>query len=311
MFRSKPFVYITLAEFIIRSAYQMGKIPLLPIFAASLGAGPALLGFIVSVSTLTGMMLKPFFGFLSDRWGRKVWLIVGTTFFVVIPFMYQFVNTTEALFAIRMIHGLATAIYGPVTLAYVAELSSEGRAERLAWFSNARSAGYIVGPVIGGLMLLSMDPRWVFTVVGLMSSVAFIPVLLLPEIHFGSTKKRPPIAKHAMEALWTGGRNGAVLLAGGAKGKRQALPNARVLLHQPMGGIGGQAADMEIHAREIIKMRQQINEVLVECTEQPIERIERDTERDFFMSAEQAVEYGILDEIIAPSQVEVAAAVGG
>ncbi len=99
---------------------------------------------------------------------------------------------------------------------------------------------------------------------------------------------------------------GAILLAGGTKGKRQALPNARVLLHQPMGGIGGQAADMEIHAREIIAMRQQINEVLVECTGQPLERIERDTERDFFMSAAEAVEYGIIDEIIAPSSVEVA-----
>ena len=99
---------------------------------------------------------------------------------------------------------------------------------------------------------------------------------------------------------------GAVLLAGGAKGKRQALPNARVLLHQPMGGIGGQAADMEIHAREIIAMRQQINEVLVECTGQPLGRIERDTERDFFMSAAAAVEYGIIDEIIAPSRVELA-----
>ena len=99
---------------------------------------------------------------------------------------------------------------------------------------------------------------------------------------------------------------GAVLLAGGTKGKRQALPNARVLLHQPMGGIGGQAADVEIHAREIIAMRQQINEVLVECTGQPLERIEHDTERDFFMSAAEAVEYGIIDEIIAPSRVEVA-----
>ncbi len=96
---------------------------------------------------------------------------------------------------------------------------------------------------------------------------------------------------------------GAVLLAGGAKGKRQALPNARVMLHQPMGGITGQAADMEIHAREIIKMREQINEILVDCTGQPLEHIARDTERDFFMTAEQAVQYGIIDEIIAPSSV--------
>lgn len=103
---------------------------------------------------------------------------------------------------------------------------------------------------------------------------------------------------------------GAVLLAGGAKGKRQALPNARVLLHQPMGGIGGQAADMEIHAREIIKMRQQINEIIAECTGQSLERIAEDTERDFFMSAEQAKEYGVIDEIIAPVQVPETAEVG-
>ena len=94
---------------------------------------------------------------------------------------------------------------------------------------------------------------------------------------------------------------GAVLLAGGARGKRQALPNARMLLHQPMGGIGGQAADMEIHAREIVKIRRQLNEILVEDTGQPLERIERDSERDFFMGPEEAREYGLIDEIIAPA----------
>jgi ATP-dependent Clp protease protease subunit len=94
---------------------------------------------------------------------------------------------------------------------------------------------------------------------------------------------------------------GAVLLAGGAKGKRQTLPNARILLHQPMGGIGGQAADMEIHAREILKIRQQLNEILSECTGQPLERVRQDTERDFFMSPEEAREYGLIDEIIAPT----------
>ncbi len=105
---------------------------------------------------------------------------------------------------------------------------------------------------------------------------------------------------------------GAVLLAGGTKGKRQALPNARILLHQPMGGIGGQAADMEIHAREILKIRQQLNEILAECTGQPLDRVQLDTERDFFMSPDQAKEYGLIDEIIAPNvaQAEAAAVAG-
>ena len=96
---------------------------------------------------------------------------------------------------------------------------------------------------------------------------------------------------------------GAVLLAGGAKGKRQSLPNARILLHQPMGGIGGQAADMEIHAQEIIKIRQQLNDILVECTGQPLDRIQHDTERDFFMNPDEAKEYGIIDNIIAPTSM--------
>ncbi len=104
---------------------------------------------------------------------------------------------------------------------------------------------------------------------------------------------------------------GAILLAGGAKGKRQSLPNARVLLHQPMGGISGQVADMEIHAREIIKIRTQINSLLVECTGQTEERIKHDTERDFFMSAEEARDYGVIDEIITPTKLALTAEAAG
>lgn len=96
---------------------------------------------------------------------------------------------------------------------------------------------------------------------------------------------------------------GALLLAGGAAGKRQALPNSRMLLHQPMGGIGGQAADMEIHAREIIKIRKQLDEILAADTQQSLDRVRQDTERDFFMSSEEAKEYGLIDEIIAPASV--------
>ena len=101
---------------------------------------------------------------------------------------------------------------------------------------------------------------------------------------------------------------GAVLLAGGAPDKRQALPNSRILLHQPMGGVGGQAADIEIHAREIIKIRQQLNELLAADTGQSLERIERDTERDFFMGPEAAIEYGLIDRIIEPQAKHTEAA---
>ena len=144
------FAKITTADFIVRAAYQMGKTPLLPLFAASLGAGSAVLGFIVAVSTLTGMCLKPLIGALSDRSGRRSWLLVGTALFAATPFLYHFIDTPEQLLTLRLLHGLATAIYGPVTLAYVAERAHQDRAEKLGWFGMARSGGYIVGPAAAG-----------------------------------------------------------------------------------------------------------------------------------------------------------------
>ncbi len=91
---------------------------------------------------------------------------------------------------------------------------------------------------------------------------------------------------------------GAVLLAAGAKGKRRALPHARVLIHQPLGGAQGQATDIEIHAREILRMRAQLNEILAMHTGTPLERIQADTERDYIMGAQEAMAYGIIDEVI-------------
>ena len=90
----------------------------------------------------------------------------------------------------------------------------------------------------------------------------------------------------------------AVLLAGGAAGKRTALPNARILIHQPMGGAKGQATEIEIHAREILRMREELNKILARHTGQPLSRIAADSERDFFMSAEQAKTYGIIDTVV-------------
>ncbi|NPA13419.1 MAG: ATP-dependent Clp endopeptidase proteolytic subunit ClpP [Aquificae bacterium] len=91
---------------------------------------------------------------------------------------------------------------------------------------------------------------------------------------------------------------GAFLLSAGAKGKRYALPSSRIMIHQPLGGFQGQATDIEIHAKEILRLKRYLNEKLAEHTGQPLEKIEADTERDFFMSAYEAKEYGLIDKVI-------------
>jgi ATP-dependent Clp protease protease subunit len=96
----------------------------------------------------------------------------------------------------------------------------------------------------------------------------------------------------------------ALLLAAGAKGKRYALPHARIMIHQPLGGTQGQATDIDIHAREILKMRDTLNRILVKHTGQSIEKIKNDTERDFFMSSEEAKEYGIVDKVITTREMK-------
>jgi ATP-dependent Clp protease protease subunit len=90
----------------------------------------------------------------------------------------------------------------------------------------------------------------------------------------------------------------ALLLSAGAKGKRYALPHSRILIHQPMGGFQGQAADVDIQAREILRLREELNRIMVKHTRQPLERIQADTDRDFYMTGEQAKDYGIIDEVV-------------
>ena len=94
---------------------------------------------------------------------------------------------------------------------------------------------------------------------------------------------------------------GAFLLSSGTKGKRYALPNARIMIHQPLGGAQGQATDIEIQAREILRLKKTLNEILASNTKQTIKRIEKDTERDFFMSSKEACEYGLIDKVLEKS----------
>lgn len=96
---------------------------------------------------------------------------------------------------------------------------------------------------------------------------------------------------------------GALLLAAGTKGKRHALPNSRIMIHQPAGGIGGTSEDIRLQAKEILFLKTKLQEIMAECTGQSVEKIAKDSERDYFMSPEEAVKYGLIDEVVAPKKV--------
>lgn len=175
------FATLFLADFAVRTAYMAGKSPVLQVFADQLGANEILLGTIVSVSTFTGMCSKPIFGILSDRYGRWIWLMIGTALFAFVPLLYLGVDTTEALVKLRLLHGLATAIYGPVTLAFIADLNDKHKAEWYGWFGLSRTGGYALGPLIGGVLLSYVSAAQVYACTSLIALLAFIPVLLIRE----------------------------------------------------------------------------------------------------------------------------------
>jgi ATP-dependent Clp protease protease subunit len=119
---------------------------------------------------------------------------------------------------------------------------------------------------------------------------------------------RPPVSTICIGMAYS---MGAVLLAGGADGRRYALPHANILIHQPWGGMQGQASDIQIHAKEILRTRELLNSILARHTRQPIERVQQDTERDYFLTPEQAKAYGLIDDIIlTPEKVPAAVADG-
>jgi len=147
------FIAIVLASLLSRLGYQMARSPVLPIFAADLGALPELIGVIVAASTITGVFFKLPSGALSDVLGRKRMMVLGAVFFAAPPFLYPLIHDPWSLLALRFVHGFATAIFSPVASAYVAGLSETGRGARLGWFSSANDVGATAGPLVGGFVL--------------------------------------------------------------------------------------------------------------------------------------------------------------
>ncbi|MBI4844749.1 MAG: MFS transporter [Nitrospirae bacterium] len=148
-----PFTALCSVGFFARLSYALARSPVLPLFALYLGAGPEAIGFAVGISTVTGIFFKLPSGALSDVIGRKRTMLIGLAVFAVMPFTYLFVNDYKLLIVIRFMHGLATAVYGPVSMAVVADVAGAKKGEMLSWFSSITIIGNLLGAPLGGFIL--------------------------------------------------------------------------------------------------------------------------------------------------------------
>ncbi|MHC1724813.1 MAG: MFS transporter [Syntrophobacteraceae bacterium] len=152
-----PLMGLYVVGFFARLSYALARSPVLPLFALYLGAGPEAIGFVVGISTVTGIFFKLPSGALSDVIGRKRTMLVGLVVFALMPFTYLFVHDYFLLSVIRFVHGFATAIYGPVSMAVVADMAGSKKAEMLSWFSSVTIIGNLLGAPIGGFLLYSIS----------------------------------------------------------------------------------------------------------------------------------------------------------
>lgn len=155
MARFTPFTALCTVGFFARLSYALARSPVLPLFALYLGAGPEAIGFAVGISTVTGIFFKLPAGALSDIIGRKKTLLMGLVVFAVMPFTYLLIRDYYLLIIIRFFHGLATAIYGPVSMAVVADVAGVRKGEMLSWFSSVTIIGNLLGAPLGGFVLHS------------------------------------------------------------------------------------------------------------------------------------------------------------
>src|SRR5882672_335388 len=200
MLHRNAFLAIIFASLLSRLGYQMARTPVLPIFAADLGALPELIGIIVAASTVTGVFFKLPSGALSDVLGRKRMMVLGALFFAAPPFLYPFVHDAWSLLALRFVHGFATAIFSPVASAYVASLAQTGRGARLGWFSSANDVGATAGPLVGGLVLyFTASYSVTYLTVGALGVLTFIVVLLLPDVDRTTAREAKTFTARAAE----------------------------------------------------------------------------------------------------------------
>jgi MFS family permease len=203
-------------------SYNLVRMPVLSLYAQSLGAGPEAIGFIVSASTLTGVFLKWPAGALSDIYDRRWLLLAGLLAFAIPPFFYQFVSDVGWLIALRFAHGMATAVFAPVALAVVADLCREARGAAYGSYTAATQAGAMLGPVLGGWLVVSSGFPSAFVTAGVLGTIAVLLFLFM---------RLPPQIPHVAS-----GAGPAVVVREMARGARTVIGNVRVVVTSATDG---------------------------------------------------------------------------
>jgi DHA1 family multidrug resistance protein-like MFS transporter len=178
--RLSPFVLLCITGGLAIFSSTMAKNPALPLFIRSLGVDESTLGFIAAASTIVGILVSLPAGVLSDIIGRKRVILVAAVVFATAPFLYLLVTAPWQLVLVRVYHGLATAILGPVALAAVADTFEKGRGERMGWYSSATLVGRFLAPFVGGILIFGEDFHWVYLADGFAGVLALVAALRLP-----------------------------------------------------------------------------------------------------------------------------------
>jgi DHA1 family multidrug resistance protein-like MFS transporter len=219
-------------------SYNLVRMPVLALFAQSLGAGPEMVGLIVSVSTLTGVLLKLPSGTLSDLYGRRLILRVGVLAFALPPFIYPFISDLELLMLVRAVHGLATAIFAPTALATVAEMYVQQRGAALGWYIASTQAGALLGPVLGGWLAYQAGFSSAFIAAGTFGCLGALLLYTLPLP--ASTHTAGRTFTVAMRDMWTGlrrvGRNIGVVVTSAADAAKM-VANGALMAFLPLYGV--------------------------------------------------------------------------
>lgn len=239
MTSSRSFLLICTVGIFCFISYNMVRMPVLALFAEQLGAGPERIGLIVSVSTLTGVLLKLPSGALSDIYGRRFLLRIGVVAFGLPPFFYLFITDLNSLTALRFVHGLATAIFAPSALATVAELYRERRGAALGTYTACTQSGALLGPFIGGYLAHVAGFDFAFVTAGVCGCIA---IVLFYSLHLDVATPRVPQKgmRPLLAEMWKGfvvvARNRKVLITSATDGAKM-IANGALMAFLPLYGL--------------------------------------------------------------------------